>query len=54
MYTLPKARVTAHVVRRYALAYHDRSSREWNSSVIFGIAVDKIVLSYGRMHRSAT
>lgn len=46
VYTLPKGSVTAQVVKRYALAYQDRSSRELNSSVILGVAVERIVLSY--------
>lgn len=42
---MPKGRVIAHEVRRYALAYQDKSPRELNCSVILGTAVARIVLS---------
>lgn len=45
VYIFPKGSVTAHVVRRYALAYQERSPRELNCSVILGTAVARTVLS---------
>lgn len=36
----------AQSVSRYELAYHPTSSIEWKSSVIFGMAVPRIVRSY--------
>jgi hypothetical protein len=41
----PKRSCVAQPARTYALPYQPMSSIEWNSSVIFGIAVAMIILS---------
>ena len=51
LYALPHGScITAQAIR-YAEPYHPMSSNEWNSSVILGIAVDRMDTSYTRFIR---